>query len=177
MAGTGRTGTDVCCGQWRSLRCRGASVKWTVSFCKRQKIWSDFCLAFNGHWRSSRIQGITRKHDAKRDHTESLTLYWRENRAICSHLPMKRRCYNICSVPGWGSAAGCGKSCRWRGGDTHGPMGEHSRLYRTVWGIIGATEEGACACVCVVTRLITQLQCRQFCFMTVYYLEKFIKLI
>lgn len=36
------------------------------------------------------------------------------------------------------SAAGCGKCCRLRGGDTHGPMSESSGPSAAVWGVISA---------------------------------------
>lgn len=47
---------------------------------------------------------------------------------------------NICSaVLSGSSAAGCGKSIRWRGGDTQGPIRENSGASTAVWGVISAT--------------------------------------
>lgn len=47
---------------------------------------------------------------------------------------------HICSVVRFYlSAAGCGKICNWRGGDTYGPIGENSGLSTSVRGIISAT--------------------------------------
>lgn len=121
-------------GSLRSVRVVAAQVE-------RERLTFTFCLE-SWIFRNIRLN----------DQTQDLIFFFkRGNRKFIDGRDDRTRKYlalayveqvflNICSLVVFdlSAAARCGKSCCWRGGDTHGPISENSGLSTAVWEVINA---------------------------------------
>lgn len=117
VAGAGRTESDC---NYSNVAAEVWRVAWT-----QVSVWRP---ASNGH-RALTESSVGRFEEEQRCYVEN---------PQSADAPTFSTCYragdgDVCSVEPFGlSAAGCGKSCRWRGGDTHRPIGDNGvrrRLY------------------------------------------------